>query len=163
MAEWQISKPLGQCYGTNEVFAPGQAYYAALVETEEGLERRDFSCGYWEQEQPAVYCFWKTRMPEEGAKKRLLVDDGMLMAFFERLAEETEAEKVQFRFILTLVLMRRRRLKYEGSRIDDRGAEVWTLRVTGEDRRVEVVNPQLGEEQIEQLSEQVGQILQVDL
>jgi len=163
MADWQISKPLGQCYGTNQPFEVGQEYYAALVETDEGLERRDFSCAYWQEAKPPVYCFWKSRMPEEGGKKRLLVDDEMLMAFFDRLAEETETEKVQFRFVLTLILMRKRRLKYDASRTDEQGREIWTLGVTGQDRQVEVVNPHLTEDQIEQLSGQVGQILQVDL
>lgn len=163
MAEWQISKPLGQCYGTNQPFEVGQEYYAALIETEQGLERRDFSCAYWQQAEPEVYCFWKTRMPDEGHKKRLLVDDDMLMAFFGRLAEETDTEKVQFRFVLTLVLMRKRKLKYDNSCTDDQGQEVWTLRVTGENRFVHVVNPHLTEDQIDQLSGQMGQILQVDL
>ena len=86
----------------------------------------------------------------------------MLVSFFDRLAEETEAEKINFRFVLMLILMRKRKLKYESSRTEE-GREVWTLRVTGEDRTVQVVNPHLAEDQIEQLSSQMGQILQVEL
>ena len=58
--------------------------------------------------------------------------------------------------------MRKRKLKYDSSKTDN-GDEIWTLRVTGEDRKVEVLNPHLDEEQIEELSGQMGQILQVDL
>ncbi len=162
MSEWQISRALGQCYDTGHEFKPGQDYYAALVETEDGFERRDFSVEYWLSDKPETYCFWKTRMADEKQKKRLFVSDEMLMAFFERLAEETEPARVNFRFVLTLVLMRKRRLKYDSAEnIEDR--EVWTLRVTGENRMVKVVNPHLAEDQIEQLSAQMGQILQVDL
>jgi len=162
MAEWEISKSLGQCFGTQEVFVVGQEYYAALVETDEGLVRRDYSEEYWESEKPDVYCFWKTKMPDLEQKKKLFVSDEMLMTFFERLAEETEQEKINFRFVLTLVLMRKRKLKYDSSANVD-GQEVWTLRITGEGRTVEVVNPNLTEDQIEELSSQMGQILQVDL
>ncbi|MHC4285305.1 MAG: hypothetical protein ACYSWZ_20380, partial [Planctomycetota bacterium] len=99
--------------------------------------------------------------PEE--KRKLFVDDEMLMAFFERLAGEREQEKINFRFVLTLVLMRKRRLKYDSSRIED-DKEIWRLRIAGGDKEfVEVINPHLDEEQIEQLSSQVGQILHVDL
>ena len=137
-------------------------YFAALVETETGLERRDYSAEYWESHRPEVYCFWKTRMPDaEQQKKKLFVDDDMLMTFFERLAEETDAEKVSFRFVLTLILMRKRKLKYEGMKVEE-GVETWTLRVAGEDRSVDGVNPHLTEDQIEQLSAQMGQILQMD-
>lgn len=162
MADWEIKKPLGQCYGTQEPFEPGQDYYAALVETDQGLERRDFSIPYWQQHTPAVYCFWKTRMASPEQKKKLFVDDEMLMAFFDRLAEETDPEKINFRFVLTLILMRKRKLKYEGSQTDAAGRELWTMRVTGQDRTETVINPHLTEDQIEQLSGQMGQILQVD-
>ncbi len=162
MADWEIKKTLGQCYDTSREFSVGEEYYAALVEIETGqLDRRDYSIDCWQRDKPAVYCFWKTKMPDSQQKKKLFIDDEMLMAFFERLTEETEQEKVNFRFVLTLILMRKRKLKYESSEIID-GAEIWTLRITGGDERVQVTNPRLAEDEIEQLSSQMGQILQVD-
>lgn len=160
--DWEIKKPLGQCSGTGNVFSPGADYFATLVQTEQGLERRDYSISFWESEKPATYCFWKSRVPEGREKNRLFVSDEMLVSFFERLSEETDAEKVNFRFVLMLILMRKRKLKYESSRTEE-DREIWSLRVTGEDRSVQVVNPHLTEDQIEQLSSQMGQILQVEL
>ncbi len=162
MAEWEIKKTLGRCFGTDCELAVGQEYYAALVQTEEGLQRRDFSVEYWEAQKPQVYCFWKSRLPNPQQKRKLFVDDAMLMAFFDRLATEEDPEKLNFRFVLMLVLMRKRKLKYDSSRKED-GREIWTLRVAGEDRTEEVVNPNLTEDQIGQLSEQMGQILQTSL
>ena len=86
----------------------------------------------------------------------------MLMTFFERLEREREQEKINFRFVLALVLMRKRRLKYESSKTED-DKETWRLRITGEKEFVEVANPHLDQQQIEQLSSQIGEILQVDL
>lgn len=162
MAEWEIKKPLGHCCGTGEEIAESQEYYAALVDTPEGLERQDFSLEYWNEHQPKVYCFWKTRRTPEAEKKKLFVDDDMLLAFFERLADENDPEKVNFRFVLTLILMRKRILRYESSKIEN-GTEIWSLKMRGRDELQKVINPQLEEEQIEELSGQVGQILQVDL
>ncbi|HPC96864.1 MAG TPA: hypothetical protein PLU87_18105 [Sedimentisphaerales bacterium] len=162
MADWTINKPLGQCCGTGRAIEPGQEYFGALVETEQGFERRDYSVEYWEREKPAVFCFWKSRLADPDEKKELFVSDDMLMAFFERLANETDPEKVSFRFVLALVLMRKRRLKYEATRMDG-ARETWLLRVAGEKDVVEVVNPHLDEEQIELLTSQIGQILQADL
>ena len=162
MDEWEINKPLGQCYGTERKIESGEEYFAALVETAEGLQRRDFCADYWESQKPDVFCYWKTRLPEPGQKKQLFVDDQMLMAFFERLEKETEPEKINFRFVLALILMRKRILKYDDTRTED-GQEIWRLRIVGEKQIVEVVNPHLDEEQIEQLSSQIGEILQTDL
>ena len=163
MGEWEIDKPLGQCCGSGKKIEYGEDYFAALVETDQGLARRDFCADYWQAEKPDVFCYWRTKLPEPGQKKQIFVDDEMLMAFFERLAEETEQEKINFRFVLALVLMRKRRLKYDSSKTED-GNEIWRLRIVGADRQfVEVMNPHLDQEQIEQLSSQIGEILQVDL
>ena len=64
MDDWQISKTLGQCCATGRKFDPGEEYFAALVESEDGLQRYDFSADYWQQNAPEVYCFWKTRLPD---------------------------------------------------------------------------------------------------
>jgi hypothetical protein len=162
MSELEIDKPLGQCYGTGKKIEYGEEYFGSLVETAQGLERRDFCADYWQAEKPEVFCFWKTKLPNPDQKKQIFVDDDMLMAFFERLENETEQEKINFRFVLALVLMRKRHLKYDDTRTDE-GREIWCLRVVGDKQIVEVVNPHLNEEQIEQLSSQIGQILQTDL
>ena len=162
MDEWEVSKPLGRCYGTGKKIEYGEEYFAALVETEEGLARRDFCADYWQAEKPDVFCYWKSKLASPDEKRRIFVDDDMLMAFFERLAGESEQEKVNFRFVLALVLMRKRRLRYDSSETQGDN-EIWRLRVVGGKETVEVINPHLDEEQIERLSSQIGQILQVDL
>lgn len=162
MADWDVYKPLGECSGSGKQMEYGEEYFGALVETEEGLQRRDYSVAYWDEAKPDVFCFWRTKLPHPEEKKKLFVDDEMLMAFFERLTDETEAERVNFRFVLALILMRKRRLKYEATKVEQ-GQEVWSLRVVGEKRSVDVINPHLEEEQIEQLSEQMGQVLNADL
>ncbi len=162
MADWTIHKPLGECCGTGREIQPGEEYFGALVEGEEGLERRDYSVEYWEKEKPDVFCFWRSRLPDPDEKKELFVSDEMLMAFFERLGNETDPEKLNFRFVLALVLMRKRKLKYDATKMDG-AKELWSLRVVGEKDLVEVVNPHLDDEQIEQLTSQIGQILQADL
>lgn len=162
MSEWEINKPLGQCCGTERKIEYGEEYFAALIETEEGLQRRDFCADYWESQKPDVFCYWKTRLPEPGQKRQLFVDDQMLMAFFERLEKETEPEKINFRFVLALILMRKRILKYDET-INKDDKEIWRLRIVGEKHTAKVVNPHLDEEQIEQLSSQIGEILQTDL
>ncbi|MHC4336481.1 MAG: hypothetical protein ACYSTG_00825 [Planctomycetota bacterium] len=163
MEEWEIEKPLGHCWGSGKKIEYGEEYFAALVETDQGFQRRDFCAEYWQDEKPEVFCYWKTKLPHPDQKKKIFVDDEMLMAFFDRLEQETEQEKMNFRFVLALILMRKRRLKYDSSKTEN-NKEIWRLRIVGSDRQfVEVRNPNLDEEQIQQLSSQLSQILQVEL
>jgi len=162
MADWEINKPIGQCAGSGKEIQYGEEYYGALVQSEEGFKRCDFCLEYWQNEKPEVFCFWKTRLPDPDEKKQIFIDDNMLMAFFERLENETDQEKINFRFVLAMILMRKRFFKYDETKIED-GNEIWRLKVVGDKNIVEVRNPHLNEEQIEQLSSQLGEILQTNL
>ena len=161
MEQWEVQRTEGVCAGTNRKLEPGEEYYAALIDKETFFERRDYSCDYWEQHQPEVFSFWKTKIPEPSQKKKLFVDDNVLVNLFERLAEEKEELKVNFRFVLALILMRKRRLKYEDSRRDGT-REIWSMRFVRETETHDVINPQLTEEQIQEVSQELSTILQAE-
>jgi len=162
MEQWQIERSEGKCAGTGRVLEPGEAYYAALIDSESGFERHDYSCDYWEQHRPEVFSFWKTQIPLPTQKKKLFVDDGVLVNLFERLADEKEPIKINFRFVLALILMRKRLLKYEDTRREN-GQEIWKMRFVREKEIHPVINPNLGDEQIEQVSQELSAILQGEL
>lgn len=162
MEQWQVQRTAGCCAGTGRKLESGEEYYAALIDQQTFFERRDFSVGYWQEHQPEVFSFWKTRIPQPSQKNKMFVDDGMLINFFERLAGETESLKVNFRFVLGLILMRKRLLKYEDSRRED-GREAWTVRLVRDKETSKLINPDLDDEQIELVSRELSTILQGEL
>src|ERR1035437_7323886 len=64
--------------------------------------------------QGTMFSFWKTTVPEPQQKKKLLVDDAVLVDVFQRMESRNEPQEIRFRFVLALILMRKRLLKYEG-------------------------------------------------
>jgi hypothetical protein len=101
-------------------------------------------------------------MPVAEAKKKIFVDDEVLLELFERLADVTEPAKLNFRFVLGLILMRKRLLIYENTRLDGE-KEFWTVRRRGRDGNLDLLNPRLGEEQITEVSQQLSQVLNEEL
>jgi len=134
-----------------------------LFEDGEEFRREDYSQEAWEKPPQGAFCCFKSRMPaKEQEKKRLLVDDELLVDFFVRLKDETEPVRRQFRFVLALILMRKRLLKYEQTRRQGEH-EVWQMRLM-KDRSVHsVVNPRLADDQIEDVSRQLGAILHLEV
>ena len=127
-----------------------------------------------------MFSFWKTAVPSATTKKKLLVNDSVLTDLFLRLAEKTDPQDLRFRFVLALILMRKRILRYESTEPLPASrqppppenaspppppAEVWLMTLRGsekEDRApqpVKVVNPRLNPEQISDVSNQLSQIL----
>ncbi|MGB0715620.1 MAG: hypothetical protein ACPGXK_07075, partial [Phycisphaerae bacterium] len=139
----------------------GEAFYTVLIEDGESFQRLDYSEGSWEGPPEGAYCFFRTHMPHKEKRKRTLVDDMMLRAFFERLKDETDPVRVQFRFVLALILMRKRLLRYEG--MERKEQEFWIMRFAGEDKRHQVVNPSLSEAEIESVSKQLSVIMHADM
>ena len=160
---YQFSKPQGICCITKQPIEPGQKFMAALRETPAGFERLDISLDAWAQfDQKDVIGFWQTVMPRSEQKKKVFVDDQVLCEIFERLAETIEPAKLNFRFVLGLILMRKRMIVYEDTRLED-GKEIWQVRFKGRDDKLDLVNPKLDEQQVMEVSQQLSEILNEEL
>ena len=152
------------CHVTGAAIEPGAKLMAALRETPAGFERLDISLDAWKDfDRKDVLAFWQTVMPSpQQAKKKLFVDDQVLCELFERLADTTEPPKLNFRFVLGLILMRKRMLIYESSRVEN-GQEIWKVRFKGKDAMLDLLNPRLTEQQVAEVSQQLGEILNEEL
>jgi hypothetical protein len=189
---YDVERPTLRCAFTGRKLEPGEAYVATLVEVDEqptesagagsggglGLRRLDVSMEAWQagSRPEREFSHWRSRVPEPNQKKRLFVDDEVLVNLFRRLADADQAQRVAFRFVVALILMRKKLLRYEGSfvRKAERPAsadpplpvadeEVWRMTLKGEAEAVEVVNPRLDEAQIGQVTQQLGEVLEGEL
>jgi len=160
---YQVARPQGVCHLTQQPIAAGEKFMAALRETPAGFERLDISTTAWPQfDRKDVIGFWQTIMPKGEQKKKVFVDDQILCEIFERLADTTEPPKLNFRFVLGLILMRKRMIVYEDTRVEDE-KEIWKVRFKGRDDRLDLVNPKLDEQQVMEVSQQLSEILNEEL
>jgi hypothetical protein len=161
-----VSRPTGECASTGETLVPNEPAMATLCELEEdeGFDRLDYSISAWENgDRPErLFSHWRYIVPDGDKKKEIGIDDAVLADLFERLADDERPARIAFRYILALVLLRKRKLKLVGRENTDDG-EIWLLQFKGvEGEPVQVRNPGIGEEEIQDLSEQLGEILQGD-
>src|SRR5436190_14810108 len=160
---YDVARPHGKCAVTGSAINPGDKFMAALRETPAGFERLDISLGAWPDfDKKDLLASWQTTMPQPEQKKKIFVDDEVLCGLFERLADATEPAKINFRFVLGLILMRKRLLNYDSTR-NDQGNELWTMRFKGREDTLDMVNPKLDEQQVGEVSQQLGQILNEEL
>jgi hypothetical protein len=160
---YEVARPRGLCTICQKQIEPTQPLMAALRETPQGFERLDVCLDCWNDFDKAdLIGFWKTTMPLVEQKKKLFVDDEVLCQLFERLADATEPAKLNFRFVLGLILMRKRLIIYEASR-NEGPAEIWQVRFKGKQDQLDLLNPRLDESQIMDVSNQLGEILNEEL
>lgn len=161
--QYDIAKPLGVCAVSGEPINPHDKFMAALRETPAGFERLDVSVAAWPQfDQKDLVAFWQAVMPEANKARKLLVDDTVLCELFERLADVEEPAKVSFRFVLGLILMRKRLVTYDSTR-NENGKEIWTVKLKGRPDPLQMIDPKLTEDQLGDVTQQIGQILNSEL
>ena len=159
----EVGRPGNRCAVCSADLAPGDRLMAALRETAEGFERVDVCPACWPAfDRAGLLAFWQAAVRRSDAKPKRFVDDEVLCELFERLADVPEPAKQNFRFVLGLILMRKRLLTYEASRHDD-GRDVWVVRRRGKQDRLDLLNPHLDELQVAEVSQQLGDILNENL
>ena len=152
---------------------------AALVEVdgEEELARRDYSLEAWEKIKGVggggggggggaaeglgpgerVFASWRAVVGEQGKPERLLVDDDSLMDLFEQLEGQTEPKRAAFRFVLALLLVRKRLLILDRAERDR-----LLVRFKGEDKDAQptvVVDPGLDEQTLSEVESQLEAVI----
>jgi len=162
MQQWEVGSATGRCAVSGRELVQGEEFYTVLFAEGDSFRRADYSIEAWTGPPEGAFCHFKSRVPVKEAKKRLLVNDQVLIGFFERLAGETVPIRVAFRFVIALILMRKRLLKYESSGVES-GVETWEMMLMRDHSRHQVVNPNLSDDEVETVSRELSAILHDDM
>ena len=116
--EYQF-RPIGKkCAATGADLIPGSQCHSVLVERDGELLRLDYSEQGWTGPPPGTIGAWKCFVPKPVEVRHEPLDTSALMRCFEQLTEEASPAREGLRYILALLLMKKRRLRLETSRLD---------------------------------------------
>lgn len=146
------------CAATRRPFAEGDRIVSALVETPAGLERLDYAADAWPGPPAGTVAHWPGRIPASRSPKRPTMNDDLLLECLDRLASPAEPEQERFRYVAALLLMRRKRLRFDDVRAAG-GREFLRLTCAKTGRRYEVADPRLGESELDRVQADVFRVL----
>lgn len=168
---YELGRRHEACAATGVPLKPGDRYVAVLIENAESdeLGRLDYALGAWEggarPEPPnQVYAYWHATVPEPDAKPGLSIDASSVMSVFEQLDEPDDPKRLALRYVLALMLMRKKKLVLVGQETREDGTKVTLLkeRGAGEDPPIiEVIDPRLDDETLASVAEQLEPILRL--
>lgn len=168
-SSYPISRSSGRCASTGKEFVTGDPLVVALVEVEgqEDLQRLDFSKDAWDagarpQAPLTLFASWKASFQPADTKKKLLLSDEELLDLFEQLGASDQPRQRAFRYVLALLLVRRKVLVYEGQR--EGVMRVREKRTVAEAPAptVEVLDPGLDDKTTGEVIEQLGEVIGAD-
>ena len=96
---------------TDKEFKPEETFYSVLIADGAEIVRRDFSESAWEGPPEGTVGWWQSRMPSANSKKIGWAPNDVMLEFFQEL--DGKPEKEDLRYVLTLLLIRRRVMRLE--------------------------------------------------
>lgn len=122
MADWKIRRRLGECTRCESHFDDG-ARHASLLrfDDEQALVREDLCPKCWDGGEGDAIVFWWFTVYHENRKKTVQMDLASLERLFMELAGREEEKLRELRYLLCLLLMRKRKLKLKKVKRDKQG------------------------------------------
>lgn len=158
MTDYQIQASTRRCALSGRELKPGERYFSALIDEGTSFVRKDYAHDAWTGPPEKTFSFWQGKVPATGTPKRPPIDEELLVECLARLEGETEPGKQAFRFVLALLLVRKKRLRLEDAKRED-GREVLVLRDGRAGARYQVVDPNLPDAELEGVQDEVFRVL----
>lgn len=187
--DYEIGRPGNRCAVSGRDLAIGEPFVGALLEIPEAddLERIDICPEAWEASHAhethivevterregdearvrrRVFAYWHGIIPESNKKTDPLIGADSLMGIFDSLEGTDDPKRVAFRYVLSLLLVRKRLLVLEGQRpATDQDPAVLLVRRKAdgpEGEVVEVIDPALDEQSIIEVTDQLQSVLNTE-
>ena len=173
MVNYEVPRCSKMCVATNREIKSGEWFYSVLLAESGQIKRLDYSQDGWEgppaqEANDGIHLigYWKSRLPMPNDNRGKLAPNDILLNLFDQLSDQLD--KQDMRYVLVLLLIRRRILRLEriagrNTAIEETDAETGhkTMVVYCPKREatyhVSVTEP--SDEQVEQIQETLAGLL----
>jgi hypothetical protein len=112
MIDYDIQRCTRRCAATDRELRCGEVCYSILVPEGAEVVRRDYAAEAWQGPPESAIGWWKTTIADPAAGRLHWAPSDVMLNYFERLSEDPAADDA--RYVLALLLVRRRVLRIEG-------------------------------------------------
>ncbi|QDT04389.1 hypothetical protein K227x_27800 [Rubripirellula lacrimiformis] len=109
LGEYKLNRCTRQCHALKRPLREGEWYYSVISESGDDYVRHDYSAESWTEPPEGAVGWWKKQMPTSAARKMVLAPPEVLIDLLRSM--EPFPEKAKSRYLLALMLMRRRLIR----------------------------------------------------
>jgi hypothetical protein len=156
--DYEIQHSTRRCATTGREFAPGETYYSVVVDEGGELKRYDYTAEAWHGPAEGAIGWWKSQVPQPAARKKHWAPNDVMLQFWDELADQPE--RWDMRYVLTLLLVRRRVFRLEEEKRDPSGRELLVVYCPRREATYEVPAVVPEAPRVEQIQEELASLLQ---
>jgi hypothetical protein len=160
MIDYEIQRCTRHCAATGRELQPGEEFYSTLTSEGAQVVRHDYAKEAWQGPPEGVLGWWKSHMPDRHARKVLWAPNDVMLDLLETL--ESQPDKRDMRYVLALLLIRRRVVRLEETETDTAGEEVSVLYCPRRETTYRVVTATPNEARTAEIQEELARLLFAD-
>lgn len=156
---YELAAPNRRCARSGRELKPGEPIFSVLHDRDGLWVREDVAAEAWNGAPEDAFSFWRTSIPDEKRKGPPRLNEELLWDCFLRLEGQADPKSVTFRYVLALLLVRKKRLKLEEVRPAEDGERL-TLRDAKRKQTHTVLNPGLTDAQLGEVEAEISQLME---
>ena len=156
--DYEVQRSSRCCTVTGREFAPGETYYSVLVAEGADLKRYDYAADAWQGPPAEAVGWWQSQVPDRTTARKRWAPNDVMLHFWDELADQPDARDM--RYVLTLLLVRRRVFRLEEERRDPQGGELLVVYCPRREATYEIPAVAPEPPRIDQIQEQLAALLQ---
>ncbi len=157
--EWYVNRGSKVCVLCEKTFVEEEVYLSALYDENNAFTRKDFCVECWDKKgEGDFFSYWKAKVPKKPETVQRYATIDVFYDLFNKLENEKDVSRVNFRYVLSLYLMRKKVLKLKTSHKSN-GNEYLVLHNVKEGKDTEVLKPQLSKEEVLAVTDEIGKLV----
>jgi hypothetical protein len=160
MIDYEVQRCTRHCAATGRELQPGEEFYSTLTAEGAQVVRHDYAKEAWKGPPEGVLGWWKSHMPDRNAKKLHWAPNDVMLDLLESL--ESQPDKMDMRYVLALLLIRRRVVRLEETETDDARREISVLYCPRRETTYRVVTATPSDERTTEIQEELARLLFAD-
>jgi hypothetical protein len=158
MIDYEIQRCSRRCAATDRELNVGEVCYSVLVPEGAAIVRRDYAAEAWPGPPDTAIGWWQTTIVDPQAGRLHWAPSDVMLNYFERLRDDQASEDA--RYVLALLLVRRRVLRVEEYAKDDLGREILVLYCGRSEAEYRVAEVMPTPERAAAIQQQLAELLQ---
>jgi hypothetical protein len=156
--DYEVQRSARRCSASGREFAPGETYFSVLVAEGAELKRYDYAMESWAGPPAEAVGWWKSQVPDHTAARKHWAPNDVMLHFWDELADQPD--KQDMRYVLTLLLIRRRVFRLEEEQRDPQNRETLVVYCPRREQTYQVATVAPEPTRVDQIQEELAALLQ---
>jgi hypothetical protein len=160
MMDFEVQRCTRHCHVSGRELQPSEEFYSVLIAEGANVVRHDYAAEAWQGPPEGTLGWWKSHLPSPNSRRLHWAPNDVMLELLDELGEQLD--KLDMRYVLALLLVRRRVARLEETEIDEQGREVMVLYCPRREATYRILSMTPSDERAREIQNELADLLFAD-